>query len=162
MNSDKPENRPPPLVSLFRGLYTRVAQQLGVDPAYVSRVARGERKSDAVRAALSTGMRKIFERAANHDGNHFHGTSRVAAKKRKATKQAANPTLASATKEMAQPRLAGSPEKNEDANHHVTEHPTDRLKVQSRVFKQRFPRLGLLQMRTEVQPVKYVQRQIAR
>jgi hypothetical protein len=39
-------------------------------------VARGERKSDAVKATLSTEMRKIFERAANRDGNHFHGTSR--------------------------------------------------------------------------------------
>jgi hypothetical protein len=119
MNRDKSENRPPPLVSLFRGLYTRVAQKLGVDPSYVSRVARGERESDAVTAVLSTEMRKIFERAGNHNGNHSHltanhdgkhssGASRVAAKEKKAQKQEANLTVASVRKETAQPRVAKS------------------------------------------------------
>ena len=91
MNSDNSRNGPLHLVSLLRGLYTRVARQLGVDISYVSRVARGERKSDAVTAALSEEMQKIFKRAANHDGNHSNGTSRVAAKKEKAKKVAADP-----------------------------------------------------------------------
>jgi hypothetical protein len=119
MNRDKSANRPPPLVSLFRGLYTRVAQKLGVDPSYVSRVARGERESDAVKAVLSTEMRKIFERAGNHNGNHFRltsnhdgnhsgGTSRVAAKGKKTQKEVTNLTVASVKKETAQPRIAKS------------------------------------------------------
>jgi hypothetical protein len=40
------------LPSLCRGIYNRVAQRLGCDPSYVSRVARGERKSDAISEAL--------------------------------------------------------------------------------------------------------------
>jgi transcriptional regulator with XRE-family HTH domain len=39
-------------VTLFRGLYARVADDLGVDPSYVSRIARGERKSKVTEAAL--------------------------------------------------------------------------------------------------------------
>ena len=34
------------------GLYSRVAQRLGVTRSYVSRVARGERHSDEVESAL--------------------------------------------------------------------------------------------------------------
>ena len=34
------------------GLYTRVARKLGLDRSFVSRVARGERKSPEVEAAL--------------------------------------------------------------------------------------------------------------
>lgn len=49
------------LTSIFRGLYVRVATQLGVDPSYVSRVARGERKSEAVEAILEKETRKIID-----------------------------------------------------------------------------------------------------
>jgi transcriptional regulator with XRE-family HTH domain len=38
--------------NLYHGLYVRIAQKLGVDPSYVSRVARGERSSQEVAAAL--------------------------------------------------------------------------------------------------------------
>jgi hypothetical protein len=41
-----------PLTSQFRGLYHRVAQRLGVDPSYVSRVARQERRSELISAEL--------------------------------------------------------------------------------------------------------------
>jgi len=34
------------------GIYSRVARKLGVDRTYVSRVAKGERNSPAVEAAL--------------------------------------------------------------------------------------------------------------
>ena len=51
------------LASLFRGLYNRVARQLGVDPSYVSRVARGERRSELVQAALAKEMSKILGQA---------------------------------------------------------------------------------------------------
>jgi hypothetical protein len=117
MNHNKSSNRPPPLVSLFRGLYTRVAKRLGVDPSYVSRVARGERESDAVKAVLSTEMRKIFERAGTHNGNHSshatnhdgnRSTAMALAKKKKTTKEEADLTVASVKKETAQPRVAKS------------------------------------------------------
>ncbi len=45
--------------SLYRGLYSRVARQLGVDRSYVSRVARGERRSPRIEAALKAELRRI-------------------------------------------------------------------------------------------------------
>jgi hypothetical protein len=87
-------------------------------------VARGERKSDAVEAALSTEIRKIFKCAANHDGNHSRGTSTVAAKTREAAKEAANLTLASVKKEMAQPRFAQSA-REQEINHWVMKRGKD-------------------------------------
>jgi hypothetical protein len=49
-NNQSPDLRCLP--SLCRGIYNRVAQKLGCDPSYVSRVARGERKSEQVSEAL--------------------------------------------------------------------------------------------------------------
>lgn len=43
----------------YRGLYSRVAKQLGVDRSYVSRVARGERRSQRVEAALRAELKRI-------------------------------------------------------------------------------------------------------
>jgi len=34
--------------TLYRGLYVRIARKLGVDASYVSRVARGDRRSSEV------------------------------------------------------------------------------------------------------------------
>ena len=48
------------LASLIRGLYGRVARQLKVDPSYVSRVARGERRSDQVEASLERELKRIM------------------------------------------------------------------------------------------------------
>lgn len=45
-------------VSLFRGLYARVAHDLGVDPSYVSRIARGQRKSKVTQKALEREFNK--------------------------------------------------------------------------------------------------------
>ena len=47
------------LHQLHEGLYSRVANRLGVDPSYVSRVARGERKSSTVEAALLDDLVRI-------------------------------------------------------------------------------------------------------
>lgn len=47
-------------VSLFRGLYARVAHDLGVDVSYVSRIARGERKSKIAEKALSREFARIL------------------------------------------------------------------------------------------------------
>lgn len=73
----------PPLhfASLFRGFYGRVAKQLGLDPSYVSRVARGERQSETIEAALEREMKRIIQLAgnhrngngANHNGAHHNG-----------------------------------------------------------------------------------------
>jgi CheY-like chemotaxis protein len=44
---------------LFRGIYSRVARQLGVDRSYVSRVARGERRSEEIEEALRGELRRV-------------------------------------------------------------------------------------------------------
>jgi transcriptional regulator with XRE-family HTH domain len=60
------------LPSLCRGLYNRVAQKLGCDPSYVSRVARGERSSKSVSEALRAEIQETWAMAnvgyANGDG----------------------------------------------------------------------------------------------
>jgi len=48
------------LASLIRGIYRRVARQLHVDPSYVSRVARRERRSKIIQAALRRELIRIL------------------------------------------------------------------------------------------------------
>ena len=45
--------------SLYRGLYVRIARKLKVDPSYVSRVARGDRRSSEIEEALSQALEEI-------------------------------------------------------------------------------------------------------
>lgn len=45
--------------ALFHGIYSRVARQLGVDRSYVSRVARGERRSEEIEEALRNELRRV-------------------------------------------------------------------------------------------------------
>lgn len=40
-------------VSIFRGLYARVAEKVGVDVSFISRVARGQRRSRVAEKALA-------------------------------------------------------------------------------------------------------------
>ncbi|HZV60565.1 MAG TPA: hypothetical protein VFF42_09495 [Candidatus Eremiobacteraceae bacterium] len=47
-----------------------MAKRLGVDPSYVSRVARGERKSAVVEKALAEEVRVIRDHLNNHQNNH--------------------------------------------------------------------------------------------
>jgi hypothetical protein len=47
-------------VSLLRGLYARVAHDLGVDVSYISRIARGERKSKVAEKALKREFHRVF------------------------------------------------------------------------------------------------------
>ena len=47
-------------VSLFRGLYARVGSELGVDASYISRIARGERKSKIAEKAIDREYRKVL------------------------------------------------------------------------------------------------------
>jgi len=68
---------PTNLASLIRGLYGRVARQLKVDPSYVSRVARGERQSDAIEGSLERELRRIMSLV----GTNHNGAARRAAKR---------------------------------------------------------------------------------
>src|SRR5579863_5463256 len=52
-------------VSLFRGLYARVAHKLEVDVSYVSRIARGERKSQVIEKALVKEFKKAVSAMRN-------------------------------------------------------------------------------------------------
>jgi len=66
---DKP--LPCNLAQAFRGLYARVASSLSVDRSFVSRVARGERQSKEVEAAVERETRQIIKMLkANHNGIH--------------------------------------------------------------------------------------------
>jgi len=51
----------PDLATQLRGLYGKVAQQLDLDPLYVSRVARGEGQSQRVEEALARELEHIVE-----------------------------------------------------------------------------------------------------
>ena len=85
MNGDNPDNNMTsiPSVSLFRGIYNRVAKRLAVDPSYVSRVARGERKSLVVEKALAEEVRIIREHLNNHENSNHNGDQPSAALKSK-------------------------------------------------------------------------------
>jgi len=52
------------LASKMRGLYRRAARTLRVDPSYVSRVARGERKSPKIEAYLNREISKLLTSAS--------------------------------------------------------------------------------------------------
>ena len=62
MSSQKKSRAPYPknIASVIRGLYGRVARQLQVDPSYVSRVARQERRSETIEAALRREIGRII------------------------------------------------------------------------------------------------------
>jgi hypothetical protein len=79
-----PKPAPTNLASLIRGLYGRVARQLKVDPSYVSRVARGERRSHEIEASLERELKRIMAMVgSNHNGSGRHRAkqSRVKTKK---------------------------------------------------------------------------------
>jgi hypothetical protein len=71
MNRDKSDNITPPLaaLSLFRGIYKRVAVQLDIDPSYVSRVARGERNAPVVSEALRKEIQRVLGKIGLHNGD---------------------------------------------------------------------------------------------
>jgi hypothetical protein len=68
MNRDKSKDSTNglPALAAFRGIYNRVATRLNVDPSYVSRVARGERRSAAILAALEEEIANIREQLNHH------------------------------------------------------------------------------------------------
>ena len=48
------------LPSLYRGMYNRIAAKIGCDPSYVSRVARGERRSNEIAKLLQVEIQKTW------------------------------------------------------------------------------------------------------
>jgi hypothetical protein len=77
--------------SLFRGFYGRVARQLDLDPSYVSRVARGERQSETIEAALEREMKRIMALArTNHNGANHNGANHGGAKQKQTAKKKNN------------------------------------------------------------------------
>jgi hypothetical protein len=55
----------PGSASLLRGLYARVAHNLGIDPSYVSRIARGERRSKIIEKGIRREMNKVLASIEN-------------------------------------------------------------------------------------------------
>jgi hypothetical protein len=63
---------------LYRGLYVRVARKLGVDPSYVSRVARGDRYSKQIENALRQELESINRQLGGHPASGAGKPSRPA------------------------------------------------------------------------------------
>ena len=68
------------LPSLMRGLYSRVARKLRIDPSYVSRVARGERTSTAISQALEAELRRVALLTNGNARRQANGNGRAAGK----------------------------------------------------------------------------------
>jgi hypothetical protein len=63
---------------LYRGLYVRLARKLGVDASYVSRVARGDRRSDEVESALRHALAEIDQQLGRNTSTADGGIERKA------------------------------------------------------------------------------------
>src|SRR5580692_9583445 len=60
--------------ALYRGLYVRIARKLNVDPSYVSRVARGDRRSSEIESAMRQAQEEINQqlgRGSSADENQL-------------------------------------------------------------------------------------------
>lgn len=116
------------LNSLFRGMYNRIARKLRVDPSYVSRVARGERKSDEVQAALDREIKKLLRHADGHgidgdgmDGDGFDGDGFDG---KASTHRKLSPLTASETEKlMHRDGAGGNGHKPAGKNRQTTRHP---------------------------------------
>ena len=64
--------------TLYRGLYVRIARKLGVDASYVSRVARGDRRSSEVEGALRQALDEIDQQLGRGSFGTESGRSRPA------------------------------------------------------------------------------------
>jgi len=64
--------------TLYRGLYVRIARKLGVDPSYVSRVARGARRSEEVESALGQALEEINQQLSRGSSTRKNGFARTA------------------------------------------------------------------------------------
>jgi hypothetical protein len=64
--------------NLYRGLYIRIARKLRVDPSYVSRVARGDRRSTEIETALRQELQEIGQRLGHSSSGAESRLSRPA------------------------------------------------------------------------------------
>jgi transcriptional regulator with XRE-family HTH domain len=64
--------------TLYRGLYVRIARKLGVDASYVSRVARGDRRSPEVESALHQALAEIDQQLGRSSSAAEKSTERKA------------------------------------------------------------------------------------
>lgn len=76
------------MVSLSRGLYARVGRRIGCDVSYVSRVARGERRSAIVETALKKEFGKVLIKLQS-DFNVFKASRAKVRGPRRASKKLA-------------------------------------------------------------------------
>lgn len=63
---------------LYRGLYVRIARKLNVDASYVSRVARGDRRSPEVESALRQALAEIDQQLGRSSSAAQKSTERKA------------------------------------------------------------------------------------
>lgn len=68
---------------LYRGLYVRIARKLGVDASYVSRVARGDRRSPEVESALHQALAEIDQQLGRSSSAIEKNTERKASSARR-------------------------------------------------------------------------------
>jgi hypothetical protein len=68
-------------VELFRGLYARVGRDLGLDASYISRIARGERKSIVAEKAINREFNKALKLIGNSSSRP--GKNRIKKSRRK-------------------------------------------------------------------------------
>jgi transcriptional regulator with XRE-family HTH domain len=69
--------------TLYRGLYVKIARELGVDPSYVSRVARGDRRSSEIEDALRQALEKIERRLGRSTAENRNSVSGQGSKRLK-------------------------------------------------------------------------------
>jgi len=62
-------------LSFLAGLYTRVAKQTGVHPSYVSRVARGERRSDRISRAIASELTQFLPAGTSAEGGEANSAA---------------------------------------------------------------------------------------
>jgi transcriptional regulator with XRE-family HTH domain len=67
---------------LYRGLYVRIARKLGVDASYVSRVARGDRRSPEVESALRQALAEIDQQLGRNSSVAVSSTEHRSRSKR--------------------------------------------------------------------------------
>ena len=79
---------PPDLAILLKGLYEKVARQLDLDPYYISRVARGEHRSQMVEDALRRELIRIKARVEKGRGVRGGGIRKKSASKKTKKKRA--------------------------------------------------------------------------
>ena len=80
-------------LAFLSGLYTRVARQVGVHPSYVSRVARGERRSERISRALAAELAQFVpEEQTSEKTNHLAGLTEL--RRKLIRKLKTNPRLA--------------------------------------------------------------------